>query len=302
MIDKFALFAAVVEKSGLAAGGRELGLSAAAATERLAALEAHFGAKLLNRTTRAISLTDEGRIVLASVRRVLAEVGELEHRVRAGIDQLAGQIRLSTPFDIGRQRIAPLLDRFQAMHPRVEFDLRFTDGYVDIAGSNTDFAVRYGNLRDSSLRLRRIGVNHRLPCASPAYLEKYGRPNNPDELSRHNCILMRFGDTVDREWPFREGTREYTVTVCGNRIANNGALVRDWALDGHGIALKSIWDIGHDLADGKLVALLKDHLPSPSALQIVHLANRTMPRRISALIEFLLEELVRDAPQFPVPR
>ena len=297
MFDKFSLFASIVEKNGLAAGGRELGLSAATATERLAALESHFGAKLLNRTTRSISLTDEGRVVLEGARRIMAEMDELEQRIRSGMDQLAGQIRFTAPFDIGRQRVAPILDRFQALHPRVDIDLRFTDGYVDLAGSATDFALRYGNLKDSSLRLRRIGVNHRIPCASPSYLETHGTPQHPENLSQHNCIVMRFGENVDREWPFREGARDFSVTVRGNRIANNGALVRDWVLDGHGIGLKSIWDIGNDLRDGRLRSFLTDYLPAPSALQIVHLANRTMPRRTSALIEFLLEELVRDGPK-----
>ena len=298
MLERLSLFAAIIEKNGLAAGARELGLSPPTATERLAALEAHFGAKLLNRTTRAISLTDEGRLVLETAKRMIAEMDDLEHRIRDGVDQLAGQIRFTTPFDIGRLRIVPLVDRFQAMHPLVEIDLRFTDGYVDLASSGTDFAVRYGNLKDSALRLRRIGANRRLPCASPAYLATHGTPRHPEDLANHNCIVMRFGENVDREWPFRDGTRDFSVTVRGNRIANNGALVRDWAIDGHGIALKSLWDIGYDLQEGRLAAFLTDYLPPPSALQIVHLSNATMPRRTSALIEFLLEELVLDTPQF----
>ncbi len=301
MIEKLALFVAVVEKNGLAAGGRELGLSPASVSERLTALEAHFGARLLNRTTRAISLTDEGRTVLEVARRLVADMDELKHRIQSGVEELAGQIRLTTPFDIGWQRVVPLLDEFQALHPRVEIDLRMTDGYVELAGSGIDFALRYGNLKDSALRLRRVGANHRLPCASPAYLDRHGAPVHPEDLTRHNCIVMRFGENVDHEWSFRIGGRDAVVMVKGNRIANNGALVRDWVVAGHGIALKSVWDISRDLKTGRLVALLTEFLPPPSALQIVHLANRTMPRRTSALIEFLLEGLVRDAPEMPVP-
>lgn len=162
-------------KGGLAAAGREVGLSPATVTERLATLEAYYGATLLTRTTRAISLTEEGRLLVAGARRLLAEAEELESRIKLGTETISGPIRLSVAEDLGRTHIVPIIDAFLTEHPNVTVDLHLSDGYVDLVGQGFDFAIRHGVLVDSSLRSRSLGTNRRLVCASPAYLEEKAR-------------------------------------------------------------------------------------------------------------------------------
>ncbi len=289
LLPSLALFVRISEKLGLAAAGRDFGMSPATVSERLAALEAHYGAKLINRTTRAISLTDEGRLLVDGARRLLAESEELEAHIRNGVEKLSGPIRISAPSDLGRNRIAPALNAFMAKHPDVRLDLFLTDGYVDLVGQGIDVAVRFGALKDSQLLARKVGDNHRFVCASPSYIAQHGAPQHPKDLERHNCLLMRFGETVDNEWSFRSGATNFSIMVKGNRITNDGAIVRSWCLEGHGIVLKSIWDVEHHIAKGELVRLLADFAPPPSSLQIVYVGGQGMPRRIRMLIDFLAE-------------
>jgi DNA-binding transcriptional LysR family regulator len=291
LLPNLALLVRIAEKGGLAAAGRDLGLSPATVSERLVSLEAHYGAKLLNRTTRSISLTDEGRVLVEGAKRLLAEADELEALIRHGAEKLSGPIRVSAPFDLGSNRIAPLLDNFLELHPNLQIDLSLTDSYVDLVGQGIDVGVRFGNLKDSQLHARKIGENRRIVCASPDYIKRHGAPQHPNELQNHNCILMRFGESIDNEWSFRSGSKDFTVRVKGNRITNDGAQVRKWCVQGFGVVLKSIWDVEHHLACGELVQLLADFAPPPSTLQIVYADGQGMPRRTRMLIDHLANEL-----------
>lgn len=285
ILDNLNLFLRIVEKGGLAAAGREVGLSPASVSERLVALESYYGVTLLNRTTRAISLTDEGRLLVEGARRLLAEAEELESRVRLGLEKISGPIRLSAPEDLGRRRIVPVVDAFLAENPEVTIDLNLTDGYVDLVAQGIDFAVRHGLLADSSLKARSLGTNRRIVCAAPVYLEANGTPAHPDDLSHHQCIIMRFGQNLDQEWPFLiEGTAR-RVMVRGQRIANDGGLVRQWCLQGYGLALKSIRDVEDDLADGGLVEVLRSYSTGTTGLQIVYPPSAVQPRRVRMLMD-----------------
>ncbi|MCF4164924.1 LysR family transcriptional regulator [Zavarzinia compransoris] len=292
-LDALALFLLILEKGGMAAAGREMGLAPASVSERLAALERHYGATLLRRTTRALHLTDEGRVLADGARRLLAEAAELDARVRAGTETLSGQIRLSAPEDLGRRRIVPLVDSFLERHPAVAVDLNLTDGYVDIVGQGLDFAVRHGLLADSSLKVRALGGNRRVACASPAYLAARGTPRHPDDLADHDCIVMRFGQNIDRAWPFLIGGKPHRVMVRGQRVANDGGLVRQWALEGRGIALKSVRDVDDDLAEGRLVEVLAAFSTGETALQIVYPPLAVQPRRVRLLIDHIADALRR---------
>jgi DNA-binding transcriptional LysR family regulator len=288
LLDNLDLFVRIVERGGLAAAGRDVGLSPAVVTERLAALETHYGARLLNRTTRAASLTDEGRLLLSGARQLVSNASDIEARIRLGVDRISGSIRLSAPIDLGRQRLVPALDAFMAEHPEVTLELVLSDGYVDLAAQGIDLALRLGDLKNSSMRAVRLGPNRRVVCASPAYLAQRGTPQRPAELHHHNCLLMRFGAGVDCEWAFVEGGRRSVQVVNGNRIANDGGLVRQWCLQGHGIALKSEWDVHDDLRAGRLLALLVPFESPPNTLQLLYLGGAAMPRRVRALIDALV--------------
>ena len=289
ILDNLALFLRIVEKGGLAAAGRELGLSPASVSERLVALEKYYGAALLQRTTRAISLTDEGRLLVQGARRLLAEADELEALIRLGVEKISGPIRLSAPIDLGRSCLVPILDVFLAEHPEVSIDLNLTDGYVDLVGQGQDLAIRYGELADSTLRVKRLAENRRVVCASPAYLESRGTPQHPDDLVHHECLVMRYGQTTDRDWPFLIDGKEQRVAVQGHRIANDGELVRVWCRNGLGIARKSHLDVEADLREGALVELLQQFSAGSTRLQIVYPATQAQPRRVRLLIESIAE-------------
>jgi DNA-binding transcriptional LysR family regulator len=284
-LGNLALFLRIVEKGSLAAAGRELGLSAASVSERLVALEKYYGAALLNRSTRAISLTDEGRLLVQGARRLLAEADELEALIRLGVEKISGPIRLSAPIDLGRSTLVPILDAFLAEHPEVTVDLNLTDGYVDLVGQGQDFAIRYGELADSTLRVKRLVENRRIVCAAPAYLATRGTPQHPDDLVQHECLVMRYGLTTDRDWPFLIDGKERRVVVQGHRIANDGELVRLWCRNGLGIARKSRLDVEADLKTGNLVEVLQDFSSGDTGLQIVYPATQAQSKRVRFLIE-----------------
>ncbi|WP_424933534.1 LysR family transcriptional regulator [Amaricoccus macauensis] len=287
LIGNIRLFQTIAEKGSLAAAARESGLSATTVSERLAALEAHYGVVLFNRTTRSLSLTEEGRTLLEGARSVLAEIEDLDTRIRHGADTLTGPIRISTPVDLGRSIVSDVIERFTQDHPATSVELSLSDGYIDIVGQGFDLAIRFGKITDSSLRTRSIGHYRRIVCAAPSYLEEHGTPRTPDDLARHNCLVMRFGAGLDNLWRFGSGASARVVTVRGDKIVNDGYLVRRWALAGHGVILKSELDVRQDLSTGRLVALLEDFAAPPNPLQIMFPPGRAQPRRIGAFADAL---------------
>jgi DNA-binding transcriptional LysR family regulator len=290
LLDQLRLFLAILDRGSMAAAARDLGLSPATVSERLSALEAHYGTRLLHRTTRSLSPTEEGRALAEGALHLLAEAEELDSRIRLGADNVAGPVRLSAPADLGRNRIARVLDAFQSAHPAVEIDLHLSDGYVDLVAQGFDLAVRYGDLQDSSLMVRRLADCARHVCAAPAYLDRHGVPEHPDDLTHHNCLMMRFGPNTDRFWPFRIDGRTRRIAVRGDRTANDGESVRAWCVAGYGIARKSEWDIAEDLEAGRLVRLLTAFETPPIGLQVVYPAGRGHVRRIRLLIDALAAE------------
>ena len=287
LLSNIALFLQIVEKGSLAAAGREAGLSSTTVSERLSALEAHFGVVLLNRTTRRTSLTEEGRTLVEGAKLILGEVEELETRIRLGAQTLSGPIRISAPSDIGRTVVAAEISRFLSEYPAISVELLLSDGYVDVVGQGFDIALRFGPVTDSSLRVRSLGLKRRVLCAAPSYLAKYGTPKKPGDLKGHNCLVMRFGANLDNVWHFGPNTMQQIVTVRGDRVANDGALVRQWCLAGHGIILKSELDVGPDISAGILVELLPDYAAPATPLQLLFPPSRAQPRRVHALADQL---------------
>ncbi len=296
MLDSLALFLLIVEKGSLTAAGREAGLSPTTVSERLAMLESHYGVVLLNRTTRAISLTDEGRTLVDGARRVLSEAAELDQRIRFGAENLSGPLRISAPSDIGRGVVSDAINSFLTAHPGISVELHLSDGYVDLVGQGLDLAVRFGVTTDSTLRVRSLGQTQRIVCASPAYLARHGTPLHPEDLKQHNCLLMRFGPNLDNLWHFGPPPSK-PITVHGDRTSNDGALVRQWCLAGYGISFKSTLDVGEDLKAGRLVALLAAHAAPPSPLQMLFPPGRAQPRRLTAFADHLADQVKARTPQ-----
>lgn len=288
LLENLALFLRIVRHGSMAAAGREAGLSPATVSERLAMLEAHYGTRLLTRTTRALSLTEEGRALAEGAPNLLSEAEELETRLREGVSRVAGPVRISAPSDLGRNRISQLLDGFLARHPAVSVDLHLSDGYIDLAAQGIDVAIRYGDLADSSMMVRALAPSARIACAAPAYLDRHGVPERPEDLTTHNCLMMRFRGEVDRAWPFIVDGKPRTLLLTGDRIANDGAVVHDWCIKGHGIARKAEWDIAEDMRAGRLIPLLRAFEVPPLRLQAIYPKGRAQVRRIKLLLDALV--------------
>lgn len=291
LLDNISLFLLIVEKGSLSAAGREMGLSPTTVSERLAALEAHFGAVLLNRTTRVISLTDEGRILVAEAKAILDGVTDLEAHIREGTHSLTGLIRVSAPSDPGRALVSDVINNFLKKHPGIKFELILTDGYLDIVGEGIDLALRFGPTEDSTLRAKGLGSIRQVLCAAPSYIETHGVPKVPTDLKKHNCLVRRYGQKLDNVWRFSRRQAQQVVTVSGDRVANDGALVRQWVVQGYGIISKLELDVKQDILAGRLLELLPEYQRAAIPYQILFPPARTQPRRVRVFSEYLVNHL-----------
>lgn len=288
-LEHLRLFKRIVQFGSLASAARDLGLSSTTVSERLAALERDMGTVLLNRTTRSLSLTEAGQTLLEGLESLLEEADSLAAQIKLGSDALAGTIRVSAPSDLGRTRISDIINSFVTKNPAVSVELLLSDGYVDIVGDGIDIALRFGALPDGTLRTRKLGTAPRIVCASPVYIARHGTPSSPDDLQDHQCLLMRFGKMLDRQWHFGEGDTATSVMVDGTLISNDGHLVRQWCLDGLGIALKSQYDVAGDIKAGRLTPLLDGFAAPGTDLQMLFPPSRAQPARTKALAEALAE-------------
>jgi DNA-binding transcriptional LysR family regulator len=205
------LFMRVIKNGGLAAAGREVGLSPARVTARMNALEKRYGARLLIRTTRSVSLTDAGREFFAGCERVLAEVEQTEARLQTGQASFAGPLRITATSDLGQQHIAPVLSQFVKEHPDVRPCLHLTDGVVNLTEDGVDLGIRYGALADSTLVARKLANSRRVLCASPDYLERKGVPATPDALAKHDCLAMFRATEPLTTWHFQTAEGKQSI-------------------------------------------------------------------------------------------
>lgn len=282
------VFARVVAAGSLSAAARELGLSPAVVSRRLSALEQRLGVRLINRTTRSLHLTDEGATYYDTCARLLAEVEEAEAAVSAGRADPKGPLKVALPASFGHRHIAPLIPKFAERYPSVQLALTLSDRNVNLIEEGFDLAIRIADLADSSLAARKLAPNRRVVCASPEYLRRYGTPHHPPELARHNCLTTtEFSAT----WEYRGPTGEPgSVRVSGNYACDNWEVLREWALAGLGVALKSTWDVRPQLEDGSLVPLFPGYtFDTDVAIYAVYPHRRFLPAKTRAFIEFLAD-------------
>lgn len=298
-IDDMALFVRVVKSEGLAAAGRQLGLSPASMTARINALEQRYSVRLLNRTTRKISLTDAGKDFYEGCLRVLAEVEDAEAILQDKKRALTGRLRITAASDFGRQFVAPALAEFVKLHPEVIPFLHLGDGVMSLVDHEFDLGIRYGNLPDSNLVVRHLAVNYRVLVASPEYITKYGMPIKPEDLQRHRCLIMeRVGESLNK-WQFNAGKNIEALLVEPALISNDGAVIRQWALAGQGIAYKSLWDVKGDIEEGSLITVLDEYVAGfqerdgkETGLQIVYPTRRYVPRQVEAFIKYFQNSMM----------
>ncbi len=285
------LFVEAANLGGLSAAGRKLGLSPAAASARLVKLEATLHTRLFERTTRQLRLTEEGRMYLLHCQQALQSLDDAHAALQAGRSVVRGKIRISATSDFGRHVLKGWLDEFNVQYPEVSFAVVLSDSLLNLLHDDIDLVIRFGVPPDSSFVARRLAPNRRVLCASPEYVAAHGVPERPQDLDRFDCIVLGSASGLANEWRFTRGgeTETYTVPLTKSRETNDGALAREWAVAGYGIAMKSIWDIGSDLRSGKLTILMPEWRSPDVPVHALYQRSRYMAPRVRALLDFLVE-------------
>lgn len=292
---ELAFFCLLVKLGSLAATAREMNLTPPAVTKRLSQLEQRLGVRLLNRTTRRISLTNEGEVYFANAQRILGDIEEMESRVASSRAVPKGLLRVNAPLGFGRSYIGPAISLFTRKYPDVEVQLQLTDRPVSLPDEAIDVAIRFGEIPDSRLIAKKIAANRRLICASPAYLRNAGRPQSPDDLARHQCIVLRQNDAAYGLWRLIRGKQVDTIKVHGKLSTNDGEVALNWALDGHGILLRAEWDVAKYLRSGRLEQLFPDYETPAADVYAVYLERLNLSAKVSFFIEHLREYLGKHA-------
>jgi LysR family transcriptional regulator, transcriptional activator for dmlA len=281
-------FTTLARHPSLASAGAELGLSPPAVSRRLAALEHRLAVRLLNRTTRRMSLTPEGERYLADGERILRDIERLERSLQASRDEPQGLLRLNATFGFGRRHLAPAISAFAQRHPKVQVMLELTDKPLDLTAHAMDLGIRFGPPPDARVLARRIVANRRLLCASPAFLSLHGIPLDPMELSRLPCIVIRENNRAWNHWTLSRGQESRLVKVQGALSTNHGEVAVDWALDGHGLLLRSEWDVQGLLQDGRLVQVLPEWSDTAADIHAVYPQRHHLAATVRSFIEFLV--------------
>ena len=279
-------FVEVVARGSLSAAARAEGIAPAMIGRRLDALESRLGVKLLQRTTRRLALTDEGAAFLEDCQRILAEMEEAEAAVSERSAHAKGHLLVSAPAGFGRQHVAPLLPSFLAEHRDVTLNLNLNDRVVDVVGEGVDVAIRIASLGDSNLVGVKLADNARVVVASPGYLKRHGTPRTLGDLAHHNCLAIS-SEGSQRGWSFRDNQKTVTLRVSGNMVCNDGEVLHDWALEGKGLAWRSMWEVGAQIAAGRLVTVLDAYAAPGNDIYAVFAQRRHLPLRIRAFVDFL---------------
>lgn len=286
-------FVAVATRGSLSAAAREAGVTPAMIGRRIDALEQRLGVKLLLRTTRRLTITFEGQAFLEDCQRLLTDLSNAETAVALGSGKAGGHLKISAPAGFGRQHVAPLVRDFMAQNPEVTVNLDLSDRIVDLLNENLDCAIRIGELTDSSLVSVRLGEMRRLVVASPAYLVSRGIPYTPHDLAHHDCLSL----SQQRGWVFRDPASGQIETwkVGGSFECNDGAVLHEWALAGRGLAWRSLWEVGRDLAEGRLASVLDAWQAPPMGIYAVFPQRRYLPLRVRLFIDLLKSAYARPA-------
>jgi DNA-binding transcriptional LysR family regulator len=277
-------FVHIVERGSLSAAARELGKTLPALSRSLRALEERLGARLLTRTTRALSLTEFGQQYYEHCRRILHDVEEAEGLARDTGRVAQGLVRVTAPLLFGRLHVAPLVAPLLAAEPRVQIDLQLTDRVVSMVDEGIDISIRVGDLQDSSLVAIPLGFVRRIVCAAPSYWAAHGTPRHPGELDAHRCLMFR-GLNQERGWLFRVEGEERHWPIDGHFASNDGAAIIGVARDGGGIAQMMSYQVAGELAAGRLGLALDDFVPHASPVHALYPGGRLLPAKVRAVLD-----------------
>lgn len=285
-IEHLKLFVRISSTHNISIAGAELGLSPAVASSHVNKLEEKLGVRLIHRTTRKVSLTEEGQAFLHHAEDVLSSVEAANASVGAGSSSPMGTLRIAAPASFGRMHLVPALSKFMRKYPHLKIDLKLSDTIVDLVEGGFDIAIRNSELKDSSLIARKLTTDKRILCASPKYIAECGMPETPNDLKNHNCITLMGLDN----WTFQQKKEKFTIKVKGNFRTDNGEAIRDACVNGLGITVNSTWSACQQLLNRELVEVLPDYpLLSQTAIWAVYPSSRQLAPKVRAFIDYLAE-------------
>ncbi|HLZ67115.1 MAG TPA: LysR family transcriptional regulator [Aliidongia sp.] len=283
----FEVFATVVARGSFTRAADALDTSPANVTRYVNELEAHLGTRLLNRSSRKLSLTESGEALYERSRLILEEVAETEALVSAAALHPKGRLRINAPLSFGVLHLAPLWPRFLERHPEVELEIALIDRVVDIVEEGYDLAIRISRAGSPAHVARKLATSRNILCAAPAYVARHGAPTVPADLARHACIGYTYSITAD-DWRFLDDEgREHAVKVTCPFRTNNGDTARAAALAGHGVIWQPTFLIGEDLAAGRLVRLLPGYRLPDIDILAVYPSRRHLSAKVRAMVDFL---------------
>ena len=289
------VFVKVVEQGSFARAAERISMSTSAVSRHVAELEAHLNTRLLNRTTRRISLTESGQAYFERVLHLLADLEETEAVVSSNTVTPRGTIRLTCSTSFGVPHLAPAIGAFQARYPDVRFDISASNRFVDLVEEGLDLAIRIGDLGNPNLIARKIGSMRLVACASPDYLKRNGTPKNPEELAKHNCFTYEYAP-VKNQWRFQDRKKnEIKVRIDGSVHANNGEMLAAIAVAGAGIALEPDFIVFPLVKSGQLVEILKSFQPASYNIYAVYPSRRHLSAKVRTFVDFLVEQFATTA-------
>ena len=287
-LDSLRVFVRVVELGSITAGGRDLRLTPAVASNRIKELERRLEVRLFNRTTRKLSPTEVGHAFYDHAKQVVQALEDAEAAISDYSEQPRGAVHVTAPLGVGKRIIAPLIPEFVDAYPEVSVRLRLSDRKVDILEDGLDVAFFVGRPPDSNLKMRKIIDAPRVLCAAPAYLESKGVPLSPDDLRRHNCLLLRYPRSPEWFWMLRTAGGPLKLDVSGSYDSDDGDVLTNWALAGRGIVNKPRFDIAEHLDSGALVEVLSSTPPQSSLLGCLYPHRRLQDSKVRLFIDFVL--------------
>jgi len=284
-------FSRVVEEGSFTGAARALGQTKSSISKQVAKLEDRLGARLLNRTTRRLSLTEAGRVFYERSRKGLADIEDAQAEVSRLQGEPRGTLRINAPMSFGILHVAPALPEFMKRYPDVTVDMNLDDRKVDVIEGGFDVSVRISDLPDSSLVARRIAPCRHAIVAAPAYLEQYGTPRAPEELRDHNIITYRYQESA-LDWHFQTpGNKPISVPVSGSLMMNNSLALRAALLEGMGITRTPTFVVGKDIQDGRLTPILRDYETLEVTIFLVYPQRRHLSPKVRAFVDFMAERI-----------
>lgn len=288
------VFATVVDLGSFTGAADKLDLSRGAVSKHVADLEQQLGGRLLNRTTRRISLTEAGQVYFARCKQILEDVSTAEMEVGGFSSEPRGELRINAPMSFGQHQLPPLIAEFHKRYPQVNLQLTLSDQLVDVIDEGYDLVLRISQPKDSSLVARRIATSRSVIAASPDYLAEHGTPQHPDDLREHRCLQYQYMMS-GQKWVLSDGENEWAVPTSGPLMANNGEMLCGAAIAGMGITWLPTFICCDALRSGELVQILDDYSTEPTGIYLVFPSTRLMSAKVRTFIDFAVE-FVGDKP------